>query len=311
LRGIFKQVLIWSWIVPLCAAVGFYHGFQKTKAFVPKYVASMIVVPNSQSGGMESLQGGVSGTGLRNALTTAIGLSAQSSSSGVFDRLKLMMASPDLARRLDEEYGMVREVFASKWDEESQSWRRPTNPDPSLMERAMSALHQDQYLQPGAEALARYVSSVIAFSPAKLPGAKAPGDTEFVLVEVTHVDRDRALELLNRIYWTADDLLRSHEKEKVRSKIRYLEARIRNSATSDLRNFLTASLIRELNSEHLLEGELPYAAEVLQPAFVSDLKTAPVLTKTIGVPTFFAAAVGFVLVLLISVFRAESRSRQA
>jgi len=306
LRSIFWGLIKWSWIIVVLAAYGFYGGYKEARNFTPEYVASMIVEPHSQGGGV-IVGGGAGGRaaagGLAAGLTAALGVgSGGGQGTGAFDRLKLLMSSIELAKRLDDRYGMLREVYADRWDAEKQEWKQRVDPEPTLRNRIMASLHQTGSLEPGYEALSRYVNGVVQFEQIELTG--------FWRVKVQHQDRDRALELLQRIYNEADDLLRQQDRRKLRRKMEYLETRIQETAITDLRRALLASLVKEEHSAHLLSGNLPYGADIVEPAFVSGIKSRPNLVKTIGIPTVGGAAVGFFLALLIAVFRAESGSRK-
>jgi len=308
-RAIFWGFFKYSWIIVIFAAYGFYQGYKEARAFEPQYVASMVVLPQAQGGGL-SVSGGAGGggggaTGLAAGLSAVLGVGGGSQGTGAFDRLKLLMGSQDLARRLDERYGMLRGVFASRWDAEKQDWKPRVVAEPTWRQRFLASLHQGGSIEPGYEALSRYVKGVLQFEPVE--------GTGFWRVKVYHTEKARALELLTQIYQTADDLLRAQDREKTRRKLQYLEQRMQETSITELRQALLAALIKEEHSAHMLEGDLPYGADIVDPPFVSDLKTSPVLIKTIGVPFVGSAAVGFFVVLLFAVFRAEyvGRKRQA
>ena len=55
----------------------------------------------------------------------------------------------------------------------------------------------------------------------------------------------------------------------------------------------------------LLESDLPYVARIIDPPFVSSWPTEPALKIVFGVPIFMAAALGFLLITLVAVFRRE------
>tara|TARA_R110002167_G_scaffold45545_7_gene136845 strand:- start:1305 stop:2315 length:1011 start_codon:yes stop_codon:yes gene_type:complete len=301
LRAILWQLVKWSWIAVIFAGFGFYEGYKDTKAFQPKYIASMVLEPNSDGGGFSfGSSAPVAGVGgVAASLSAAFGGGGGNASNALFERLKLAMSSLELARRLDQKYQMLRTIYASQWDAEANDWKVPVEEEPTFMQRFRRSLHQDQSMRPSLEALSRFVNGTITFEEVGLTG--------FWRVKVANNDKERAMELLNQIYWTADELLRDQDRVKIHRKIEYLESRISQTATVDFRRALIAALVKEEHSAHLLEGGLPYAADVVQEAFVSDMRTSPILIKTLGVPTIAGAAIGMFIVLLIAVFRAESK----
>lgn len=308
IRSIITKLLKLIWIPILLGGIGFYLGVRDTMQFTPKYQASMIVIPNKSGVGGGSAASGPAGGaagGVAASLTAFFGAS-QGASAGPFDKLRVALRSEELARRLDEKYGMVREVFANRWDEETQSWKQERQEDLGLRERIMRALHQGEPLQPGYEALAVFVDGTLQFEPV-IVGTSAV-TSSFWKIKVEDEDKERALQLLNRIYWTADDFLRDKERESVSKKLKYLESRIREAEVNDIRQSLIAAMVQEERTAHLLRGNLPYAADVVVEPAASDMKTRPILTKTVGVPLIVGVGIGLALALFIAIFRAENKS---
>lgn len=175
-----------------------------------------------------------------------------------------------------------------------------------MRERIMRALHQGEPLQPGLEALAQFVEGSLQFEPVVVdPTVRT---TSFWRIYVEDEDKERALSLLTRIYWTADDFLRDKERESVSKKLKYLESRIREAEVNDIRQSLIAAMVQEERTAHLLRGNLPYAADIVVEPTASDMKTRPILVKSVGVPLFTGVGIGIALALFIAIFRAENKS---
>lgn len=309
IRAVISKLLKYMWIPVLFGGIGLYIGVTDTLEFTPKYQAAMIVLPNKTGigGAAGAPVGGAGGGGVAASLTAFFGTS-QSTSEGPFERLRLSLRSEGLAQRLDEKYGMVREVFASQWDEENQTWKERREEDLPLRERIMRKLHQGEPLKPGREALARFVQGTLQFERVVVDTGVGATSSSFWKIYVENQDKERALELLTRIYWTADDFLRDRERESVGKKLKYLESRIREAEITEIRQSLIAALVQEERTAHLLRGDLPYAADIIVEPSVSDVRTRPVLVKTVGVPMMTGIGIGLALALFIAIFRAENKA---
>lgn len=306
IRSVISQLLKFSWIPIILAGIGFYMGFTDTLQFQPQYQASMIVLPNSSGGGVTSGPIAPAGGGGVAASLTALFGSGAGAASGPFERLRISLKSVELAKRLDDRYGMLREVFAGRWDAEKQEWKQEDPTQLGWRERMMRKLHQGEPLQPGYEALARYVDGTLKFEPVVVDGSTS-ASASFWKIKVEHPEKERALELLMRIYWTADDFLRDKERESVSRKLKYLESRIREAEVSEIRQSLILAMVQEERTAHLLRGNLPYAAAIVVEPSVSDVRTSPILVKTIGVPTMAGFGIGLAIILFIAIFRAENK----
>ena len=227
-------------------------------------------------------------------------LSGQSSSdgSGLLGRFRLLVQSTQLAKILDDKHNTMRVVFANQWDEEKGAWQE-LSIDNSYRTQIDKYLNVHGHLPVGFEALAAYIGGLIKFENIK--------DTTFWELTVEHVESDRALELLTQIYWSGDELLRKQDEKELRKKIEYLQSRIAATPLIDLRVALTNALASAEQQVHMMSGGLPYIADIVDPPFVSDMKTKPFLLKVVGVPTAVATAIGIFFLLLFVVFRAESQ----
>ena len=246
-----------------------------------------------------SLGGGQGGgvAGVAATLQLAMGTGGGAANNETFERLKLVMSSITLARELDEKYDLLRRVYANRWDVEQQRWRPLSDSDISLQEKVFSHLNVTNNHTPSVEKLAKYVGGKVQFEQIK--------KSDFWRVRVEDVDGDAALELLNNVYWTADELLREQDREQVRARQAYLRSRVDDAQITEIRRALIAAMMSEERTAMLLEGGLPYAAKVIEPPFLSENLTQPNLVLLIVMPAASGVLLGFLLVTLIAVFRSE------
>jgi hypothetical protein len=296
LRTVLKSILKWSWIIVILAVIGLVYGVSETANFVPKFTAKMIIAPQKFESGIGESQPRSSGGGITTTLIAALG-NAEGNAGGMFQRLRFVMKSQQLARRLDEQHSLSREIFASRWDSERGAWKTVAKAAPTLVQRLGAYLHQEQSVLRGSEALARAVEGMVELEPIK--------KTEFWEIRIRHTSRETALRWLKIIFTSADRLLREQDREKIRERILFLRTRTEKAELAGFRAALYGSLIRQEKNLHMLDSDLPYSVIIIEPAFASDLKTMPNLLKTIVVPVAGSSFIGVVIVLLFSVFFKE------
>lgn len=286
-RFLFGVWLRWSWLVLVLAAVGAYFGVQSARNHTPQYTAKMIVQP---AGGSENLSGAAV------QLTSALGLGLPTAGRGAtFGRFEVLLSSVTLAQRLDKKYGLLREVFAGSWDAQSESWIEPTGPSYQRQQRVRRFFRRSEWSPPSLEDLARYVVGSVAIDP-------TPGEG-FFEVTVRHQDPEFALRLLKLTYQEADDLTREQDLEESERRRLYIRSRLSSADLVDTREALINLLTAEERKAMLLESDLPYAARIIEPPFVSNRPEEIDIRLMIAVPAIIWGGLGLLLITFVALIR--------
>jgi len=289
--------LKWSWLIAVCGLIGAYYGLGDAEEFVPTYEASMIVMPESGSVQISEAVAQVS---------SVLGISVGGASeSRTFDRLKVMVGSVALAEQLQERHSMMQIVFSDIWNAQDQSWVRPSDEvwEDRFWFRRLLDLPVPQWQPPDLESLADYLKGAVTFD-------KEPG-TQFVKVSVEHQNPDLALFLITTVYEAADDALRLQDREESRLRRSYVKDQLARANLIDSKQSLIGLLTNEERRATLLESDLPYAARVIEPPFVSNRPKAQVLSRTIGIPAAVGLLIGLIVVTMVGLFVKGSQTREA
>jgi len=288
LRFIILVWLKWSWIALPLIAIGVYVGFRDIQSFRPVYSATMTVAP---AGGTSA------GSGQVSSVLGDLGLSlGGATTASPFDRLKVMLGSITLARRLQDRHGMLQVLFAGSWDANSDSWIEPPAAS-DRDERLRVLLHRPEWSPPNLETLAGYVSGSIKTGARPEPG--------FVLISFSNEDRDFALEFLTIVFSEVDALLREQDVLESEARREYILNQLSKAKLVDSVRALNSLLLSEERSAMLLGSGLPYAGRIVEPPFVSTNPSQPNIRLIFGFPIFVSLGIGFVLLTLIAVFRRE------
>jgi len=286
LRFILWVWLKWSWIALPLVALGVYYGVRDLRSFQPVYVATMTVAPIGGTGG-----------GQISTVFGDLGISMSGRAKATaFDRFKVMLGSITLARRLQDRNGMLQVLFAESWDEASGTWIRPAAP--SVRDEQIRILfHRPEWSPPNLETLAGYIGGSIKTRSRAEPG--------FVIIEFRNKDRDFALEFLTTVFVEADELLREQDRIDSAVRLEYINNQLAGTKLVNNVRALNSLLLSEQRSAMLLESGLPYAARVVEPAYVSPQPTEPNIRRVFSFPIVTSVGIGFLLLTLVAVFRRE------
>ena len=292
LRFLVVALLRGSWLIGLLVAVAVILGVRELRSYVPQHVATMVVAPAVGDSQLAAQASRLSGLARSLGVEGSAGLS-----TSTFDRLQLVVGSQTLAKILQDKYGYMQKFFAGSWNVQTNQWVRPAGRRFDLEQKVKGALNLKTWSKPTLESLARFADSKLVFEQV--------GATGFQKVSVSHVDPEFALEILQVVYSEADDLLKEQDRTQTAERRRYLEQQLSRAGVVEMRAALVGLLVNEERTAMLLEGDLPYAARIIEPPFVSVFPSTPSLLQIVGVRAFLFALVGSALVILVALFRRE------
>lgn len=252
----------------------------------PTYTARMILASRADASG-QRLMGQIAG--LAQLIGVGRGLTAQSS---LWDEFVGTVTSVTLARRLEERYQLLREIYRGSWDAESETWVAP-KAEGWLAEFRLKV---DRYLnvpgwtEPDERVLAGFLSGV------RVRPFEATALKELVF---EHPDPQFALRLLNIVFNEADTLLREREQRKVAEQIKYLWAKLETISVFEHRTALVSLLGAQERRMMLLQDRTsPFVADIIDHPTVS---TGPTWPKPF-LMLYLAFAAGLLLGPLLAVF---------
>ena len=290
-RHLFLMMLRGWWIILAFAAVGGYNGLKALRGFSPVYEATMIVAP-----GGGSQQSGAAGALSTVTRTLGIQIAVPQSEATSFDRLRLLVGSPQFVAFLDEKYSIIRRTFAGSWDDTLKVWTKPTGRRFEIEQRVNAALHLPTWREPSLESFASYLKSSVTF-------VRDPEQPMFFTITYRNVDRDFAAWLLQTVYLEGDNYLRNQDRLKTEERIGYIVGQLASVQNIEFRVMFQSMLAEQERNLMLLSASAPYAADIAQPVYVSAQPTAPDLVKDFGVVLVGWTLAGAMLVLVIGMVR--------
>ena len=297
LRILFSALRRRKLIFFLAIVAGISFGVWQVRKFIPQYVASIVVTPSVSGGAMPYIPGGQLGqlVGLARGFGVNVGAIGAVTT---FDRLKLVVSSITLAKTLHSKYGYLQKVFKDSWGPVEKKWLRPSGTAFEWEQRIRGLFQLSTWSEPTTESLAKYLKGAILFEQVE--------ESPFQRISFEHTDSDFALEFLNIVYTEADELLRQQDRGETAARKAYLEEKLQGVSMIEMRVALVSLLTNEERTAMLLEGNLPYAARVMEPAFVSSKQTEPILLIMLGAPVAGFFGITAIVLILIELLRLDS-----
>ncbi len=109
------------------------------------------------------------------------------------------------------------------------------------------------------------------------------------------------------VFREADSLVREQDRAAVDQNTAYLAEQLDEATSIDVRSALISLLISEEQKRMLLEVGAAYSGRIVDPPYASSKPTLATAIATLGPPMGIGFAASALLVLLIAVFRRESR----
>lgn len=126
-------------------------------------------------------------------------------------------------------------------------------------------------------------------------------NTNIYRIAFSHPDREFALTFLTRFYTGAEQLLREDETKQVEAQIAYVRAKLEETTIADYRASLVQVLAEQEKKMMALRSGLPYVANYIEPATVSDRPSRPAVLRNLVLGLIAGLVFGVILVLLINV----------
>jgi hypothetical protein len=249
----------------------------------PIYTARAVIIPAPNT--VEGSKNPVGSAALR-LLTGATDDSTPTTS---FDRFLEMRDSLTLAQRMQAEQGALQKIFAGRWDAEQQKWKVSYGPVALLGRGLRRLVGLPPRAEPNEEYLAEYLSHAVRATP-------RVGKNIYVL-EYSNANPVLARDVLTWIYHDTDQIIRAQALDRAERQIAYIQTRLSQININENRDTFVSLLAEQEKTVVLINSDLPYAADLIEPPATLNDPTSPqpVLDLLISVIAGLAVGVGLAL----------------
>ena len=286
LRGL-SETLRTGWrIVGACTLTALLLGILGLRLVPAEHAASMVVGPTARSGvaamGLRMpVYGGEGSAGLAEA-----GPGDESLSD--YARFLELLTSVPVAQRLMADPAMTRRLFPERWDAAAGMWTSPSGVPAALKRLLLAAAGREEWLEPDATALAERLRRAVVVT--------SIGTGPMRRLSFRHPDRSFALDLLGRLAAAADAHLRAEAARRSAAQVAYVRAKLAAVTVAEHRRALADLLAEQERVLMLIEVDLPFAADPIEPPSAARLPDWPDPARVMAAALVGGLALGVILV---------------
>jgi hypothetical protein len=242
----------------LCEALAFAYLVQSPK----NYTASAIIMPIVADKPDQRLLGNDSAQGSVGSL-----LFGQKAVPPEFDRFMQTLASTSLAQRLLQNPEFVQALFVSEWNPDSKGWQQPPG-TLSLIRASMAKVFGlPPYSPPNVDRIQKAIDDRVKMKAGVASNSQV----------LTYDDRDpqRALYVLRTVIAENDMINREQIADQISGLIGRINAMLSTTTDLTMRDSLIPLLVEQRRRQLAVQGDVPFAIDVIDPPTVSVDPTSP------------------------------------
>jgi hypothetical protein len=229
--------------------------------------------------------------GLESLATAGLPVAQNGSEFGLYlDSLK----TRDIADELAKDPVIMHTLFASQWDEATQSWHEPAmSKNQAYYKEIYDALGFPSvpWHAPDSESLQQVLSGLINVE-------LDPRRPYLATVAVNYYDPQFAVKLLTDLHKTADNALRQKAIRRTNDYIAFLNNLLSRVTIVEHRTSIAQSLSEQEKTAMIAQSGSAYAAEPFERPWVSSIPVYPKPLPTLAEGVFLGALGGSLLALL-------------
>lgn len=255
-----------------------------------QYQAQIQVTPTpAQQGGGAAAGGGLA------AAAAALNLNGPTVTQGNDFQLYLnSFSSRDLADELAQNPTFMHTIFASEWNEATQTWHEPELSPTQAREkwfRDLLGFPEVQWHAPNGE-------DMLSFLTATVEVQQDPRKPFLARITCTWYEPKFALQFLAAAHHAADDALRRKALKRANDNIAFLNDRLAKVTLAEHRTALAAALSQQEQNAMMAQSNSAYAADLIEQPWTSSYPVFPRPVRELLMSVALGAFVGGSLAVL-------------
>lgn len=270
-------------LIGIFSILGLAGGLLYLVFTVPVYTATMTVAPPIDT---MSRAADVSG-----AVLSSVGLGglAGTNSPETFRRYEDLLVSQIVARRLDERHGILRIVYADRWDARTDRWITPTGLRAWVRGLLYGLLGRDM------PSPAPNIDSTLDFLTDRLDIGTPAISSPIRTISLTYKDPQMAAHILSWVHEEADAVVLESMLGRTNSMINYLIKQLPTVTNPDERLALSRLLMDQEQQKMMLTVGRAYSSVVMDPPMAPTIPSHPRLGMTLVLGLFLGLGLGVLL----------------
>ena len=229
---------------------------------VPKYRVEVVLSPVDEAENKAQL-GQFSGL----ASIAGIDLGASNSEATKFERFLYMLKTPLIAEKLSQKPLVMQNIFAGKWNKNSNDWNNPSGIKKMLRYSIETVIGITEWQSPNYKDLSLFLNKKLEISNV--------GETSLIRISLEHHNPEFGISFIKSLRIITDNILREQDLKRIFEEHKYIEKRLseEHSATQ----IKALANLYQMNEHKLMLNHttLPVAYRVIQQEVSSAKQVSP------------------------------------
>jgi uncharacterized protein involved in exopolysaccharide biosynthesis len=264
-----------KWLVAFITLVVISLGVAWVVMAPKRYTSRLVIMPTEASQQLSDLLRNAGASVIANSLTSLTG----NEQITYFDRFSKQLTSVNTATALKEHAGLIESLMNLRWNDQKKFWEAD-----SFLTPVMAYLGLDTDVDTSAQAVAEFLRKNLT--------QEQDRDSPITTLSLDAIDAEVARQTLGYLHQYSDDRIKQAIYQQTQSKLEYLQRRLQNVTVNDYRQTLIGLILDQEKILMLIQPNLPFAAEALEPPEVLSEPTSPKKARILAVAGLLGLALG-------------------
>jgi uncharacterized protein involved in exopolysaccharide biosynthesis len=264
-----------KWLVAFITVVTIGLGVAWVVMAPKRYTSRLVIMPTEASQQLSDLLRNAGSSVIANSLTSLTG----NEQITYFDRFSKQLTSVNTATALKEHAGLIESLMSLRWNDQKKFWEAD-----SFLTPVKAYLGLDTDVDTSAQAVAEFLRKNLT--------QEQDRDSPITTLSLDATDAEVARRTLGYLHQYSDDRIKQAIYQQTQSKLEYLQRRLQNVTVNDYRQTLIGLILDQEKILMLIQPNLPFAAEALEPPEVLTEPTSPKKGRILAVAGLLGLALG-------------------
>ncbi|MGO1076744.1 Wzz/FepE/Etk N-terminal domain-containing protein [Inquilinus sp. CA228] len=264
-----------KWLVAFITLVVIGLGVAWIVVAPTRFTSRLVVMPTEASQQLSDLLRNAGSSVIANSLTSLTG----NEQITYFDRFSKQLTSVNTASALKEHAGLIESLMNLRWNDQKKFWESD-----SFLTPAKAYVGLDTDVDTSAQAVAEFLRKNL--------NQEQDRDSPITTLSLDATDAEVARRTLGYLHQYSDDRIKQAIYQQTQSKLEYLQRRLQSVTVNDYRQTLIGLILDQEKILMLIQPNLPFAAEALEPPEVLSEPTSPKKARILAVAGLLGLALG-------------------
>lgn len=264
-----------KWLVAFITVVAIGLGVAWVLVAPKRYTSRLVIMPTEASQQLSDLLRNAGASVIANSLTSLTG----NEQITYFDRFSKQLTSVNTASALKEHAGLIESLMSLRWNDQKKFWEAD-----SFLTPVKAYLGLDTDVDTSAQAVAEFLRKNL--------NQEQDRDSPITTLSLDATDAEVARQTLGYLHQYSDDRIKQAIYQQTQSKLEYLQRRLQSVTVNDYRQTLIGLILDQEKILMLIQPNLPFAAEALEPPEVLSEPTSPKKARILAVAGLLGLALG-------------------